>query len=68
MSSAGLSNFKRHRQNEATPARGHKGDQGTGLSGIEGAERAWAVQPGEEIAQEDLIHVHKYLMEGCTED
>jgi len=48
----GSSVKKQHRHTGENPAKGHKGDKGTGAPHIGGkAERAGTVQPGEEKAQ-----------------
>lgn len=51
-----------------SPVQGRKGDEGTGATSICGeSEGAGAVQPGEEEAQGDLIHVRNCLIGGKEE-
>lgn len=50
-----------------SPAKGHKGDAGTGAPHIEKAEKAGTVQSGEEKAQGDLINVYRYLKGECKD-
>jgi len=60
---------ERHGHTGESPAKGYRGDQGTGASVTQGeAERAGTVQPGEEKAQGDLINADKYLKGGCEEN
>ena len=59
----------RHGLARARPVKGHKDDEGTGASVIRReAGRAGTVQPGEEKAQGDLIHVYQYLTGGNKDE
>jgi len=60
---------KLHSQTRTSPAQGRKDDDRTGAPVIQRtAERVGTVQPTEEAAQEDLIHVYKYRIEVSKDD
>jgi len=65
----GLPVGERHGHAGESAVKGHQDDEGavTSLRGGK-AERAGAVQPGEERAQGDLINVYQYLQGECKEN
>lgn len=67
MSSTGLSRIRKIQMYCKSPAKGHRGNAGTGAPHIEKAEKNGTAQPGEERAQGDLANVHCYLKRECTE-
>jgi len=59
---------ERHGQTGESPTKGCEDDEGSGASLLQGAaERAGAVQPGEDKYQGGHIKPYKYLKGGCEE-